>query len=176
MPVHAGHPCAGRGLHPRPERSTHARAEEQRTESRNQKHSFHSALFPDLESQANIYREVELSSRSMPVHAGHAGRVLSRPCAGRGLNPRPERSTPARTREQSPENKNAPDGGSRPLSRSGVEPPTGTIHPRRDAGTEPRKQKKRARRRLTAQREPSLRPTRNPSPAPSHPHHTAPRK
>ena len=35
---HAGRPYAGRGLHPRPERSTHAGAEEQKTENSHKIH------------------------------------------------------------------------------------------------------------------------------------------
>ena len=77
----------------------------------------------------------------MPAHAGRSMPVN----AGRGLNPRPERSTPARAEEQSPETKINPLPllvlPLRALCRSGVEPPTGTIHPRRGRGTESRKQK-----------------------------------
>ena len=45
-------PCAGRGLHPRPERSTHAKAGEQRAENRNQC----SVGFPDSKLYRNIWR------------------------------------------------------------------------------------------------------------------------
>ena len=53
----AGVDLSGRGFNPRPaqrlERSTHAKAEEQQTENKNQ-HSFRDNAFPDLESQADI--------------------------------------------------------------------------------------------------------------------------
>ena len=46
---------AGRGLYPRPERSTHAKAGGWRTENRNQiKDSFRGDVFPDLELRGNI--------------------------------------------------------------------------------------------------------------------------
>ena len=45
-------PCAGRGLNPRPEGSIHAKAEEQRTEDRNQ----FLGGSPDSESHGNIWR------------------------------------------------------------------------------------------------------------------------
>ena len=44
---------AGRGLNPRPERSTHAKAGEQRTKNRNQKIDFGGG-FPDLELREDI--------------------------------------------------------------------------------------------------------------------------
>ena len=46
---------AGRGLNPRPERSTHARAGEQQTEKES-KDSFRGNAFPDLESLEDIWR------------------------------------------------------------------------------------------------------------------------
>ena len=74
------HLYAGRGLNPRPERSTPAGAEEQSPENKNQSLAFTRTAAP---------------------------RPLCVPSyAGRGLNPRPERSTPAGAEEQSPENKN----------------------------------------------------------------------
>ena len=54
MPVYAGL-YAGRGLNPRPERSTHARAGEQQTEKES-KDSFRGNAFPDLESLEDIWR------------------------------------------------------------------------------------------------------------------------
>ena len=107
--------------------------------------------------EINILTALRIRNRRRVLGGGGA----FRPCAGRGLNPRPERSTHAKAGEQRTENRNqyldgSPDselqegigrGWSFPtLCRSGVEPPTGTIHPRESRGTTDRKQKSISRR------------------------------
>ena len=70
---------AGRGLNPRPERSTHAKAEEQQTENRSQsKDLFRGNVFPDLEFRGifgggGAFRSgVQPPTGSRPAQAGSA--------------------------------------------------------------------------------------------------------
>ena len=124
-------------------------------ESRGTAHGKHESIkrftsggghFPALELRANIWQ-------------GWSFPTLCRSFAGRGLNPRPERSTHAKAGEQRTENMNQLKDSLRGRTfsgfgitgehlagmelsdlvpvfcRSGVEPPTGTIHPRESRGT-----------------------------------------
>ena len=133
-------PRAGRGLHPRPERSTHAKAEKQKSESGNQKIHFGECL------------------AAFGIAGEHsAGMELS------GLEPvggcTPDRNDPPtrkqRNRSQKAGIKRFISGNALPhlelreniqpgwnfpaSSRSGVAPPTGTIHPRESRETTDRK-------------------------------------
>ena len=133
-------PRAGRGLHPRPERSTHAKAEKQKSESGNQKIHFGECL------------------AAFGIAGEHsAGMELS------GLEPvggcTPDRNDPPTRKQRNRSQKagikrfisgnalphlelreNIQPGWSFPASsRSGVAPPTGTIHPRESRETEVRK-------------------------------------
>ena len=133
-------PRAGRGLHPRPERSTHAKAEKQKSESGNQKIHFGECL------------------AAFGIAGEHsAGMELS------GLEPvggcTPDRNDPPPRKQGNRSQKagikrfisgnafphlelreNIQPGWSFPASsRSGVAPPTGTIHPRESRETTDRK-------------------------------------
>ena len=93
-------PCAGRGLNPRPESSTPAKCPPATPNP--EMHSPEMNLLID----SRFPSAVPLPSRGWIVPVGGSTpdrlRLNFRPCAGRGLNPRPESSTPAKCPSATP--------------------------------------------------------------------------